>query len=68
VSLDLKDFRPVDPGRVNMMDPMEVLYWCADLNCTEAELDDAVTQVGEHISAVRDHLETLAAMSARKTA
>jgi len=61
VSRDLNDFRPVDPGRINMTDPMEIQYWCAELHCTEAELDDAVMQVGENISAVRDHLETLAA-------
>ena len=53
---DLTDFRPLDPGRVNSMDPIELRYWCRELHCTEAELKDALSKVGEHITAVREQL------------
>jgi hypothetical protein len=53
---DLTHFRPLDPGRVNSMDPIELRYWCRELHCTEAELMDAMTKVGEHITAVREQL------------
>lgn len=56
---DTKRFRPLDPGRVNTMDALEVQYWCTELNCTQAELQEAVSNAGDHISAVRAHLETL---------
>jgi hypothetical protein len=54
---DLKHFRPLDPGRINTMDPLELRYWCAALRCTEAQLEEAVESVGEHVAAVRQHLE-----------
>ncbi len=50
------DFEPLDPGRVNTMDPAELHYWCKELRCTEAELKDAVSKVGEHVTAVREQL------------
>ena len=53
---DLTNFRPLDPGRVNSMDPIELRYWCRELHCTEAELKDALSKVGEHITAVREEL------------
>ncbi|MGO4330084.1 DUF3606 domain-containing protein [Cupriavidus sp. 2TAF22] len=59
MSHDLKDFRPLDPGRVNTMDGVEVQYWCMALNCTSAELQEAVANAGDHISAVRARLEAL---------
>jgi len=49
-------FEPLDPGRVNAMDPIEMAYWCKELHCTEAELLDAVSRVGEHVAAVRQQL------------
>ncbi len=54
---DLKNFRPLDPGRINSMDPIEMRYWCKELHCSEAQLEDAVAQVGEHVAAVRQLLE-----------
>jgi len=54
---DLKHFRPLDPGRINTMDPVELRYWCAALHCTEEQLEEAVERVGEHVAAVRQHLE-----------
>ena len=47
---------PMDPGRVNALDPLEVVYWCSDLHCTEAQLKAAVAAVGEHVTEVRQHL------------
>lgn len=56
---DLKDFRPLDPGRVNTMDPIEMRYWCRELHCTEGELEEAVDKVGEHVAEVREALVAL---------
>ena len=53
---DLSNFEPLDPGRVNSMDPIELQYWCRELQCTEVALKDAVSKVGEHVTAVREHL------------
>ena len=52
------DFKPLDPGRINAVDPVELQYWCEELDCTEAELKDAVFKVGEHVTAVRAELES----------
>jgi len=49
-------FKPLDPGRIHLAEPLEVQYWCHQLHCTEAQLEDAVTKVGVHVTAVRDHL------------
>lgn len=47
---------PSDPGRVDVIDPLELQYWCAELHCSENELNETVAQVGEHVAAVRDQL------------
>ena len=52
----LMHFKPLDPGRINPIDPVEMEYWSKELHCTEAELAQAVAQVGEHITSVRDYL------------
>lgn len=49
-------FEPLDPGRINTMDPVELAYWCGELGCDEGRLQDAVDSVGEHVTAVRDWL------------
>ena len=49
-------FEPLDPGRVNSVDAAELQCWCNELHCTEAELKDAVSKVGEHVTAVRQQL------------
>ena len=49
-------FTPLDPGRINSMDPIELQYWCKELHCAEADLRNAVAAVGEHVTAVREHL------------
>lgn len=52
------DFSPLDPGRINAMDPVEVAYGCRELGCAEAELHAAVARVGDHVTEVRDPLAT----------
>ena len=49
---------PLDMGRINMSDALEIEYWCRELGCTEAALNDAVAKVGEHVAAVREQLRT----------
>lgn len=51
------EFRPLDPGRINLTDPLEVQYWCRELGCSTSDLESAVDQAGDHISAVRAQLE-----------
>ena len=53
---DLSNFKPLDPGRVNSMDPNELRYWSKEFHCTEAQLKDAVSKVGEHVAEVREQL------------
>ena len=50
-------YRPLDPGRIDTLDSIELRYWCKELGCTEAELTEAISKVGAHVSAVREHLE-----------
>jgi Protein of unknown function (DUF3606) len=49
-------FKPLDPGRINVIDREELEYWSRELHCTETELAEAVIQAGEHTTAVRDYL------------
>ena len=53
---DPSSFRPLDPGRVNAVDPIELQYWCRELQCTEDELLKAVGSVGGHVAEVREFL------------
>ena len=53
---DQSGFKPLDPGRVNAVDPLELQYWCKELKCTEVELVKAVGRVGEHVAEVRQFL------------
>ncbi|QBY55770.1 DUF3606 domain-containing protein [Cupriavidus oxalaticus] len=54
---ETSELGPLDPGRVNMMDPLEVQYWCRELRCSERQLEEAVRAAGDHIAAVRETLE-----------
>lgn len=47
-------FTPLDPGRINSMDPVELQYWCNEFHCAETDLRYAIAAVGEHVTAVRD--------------
>jgi hypothetical protein len=49
-------YKPLDPGRVDTLDRVELQYWCKELHCNEDELMDAVSKVGEHIAALREYL------------
>ena len=49
-------FKPLDPGRIDIIDQEELAYWSKEFHCTEPELAQAVTQVGEHVTAVREYL------------
>jgi hypothetical protein len=49
-------FEPLDPGRVNVMDPVELKYWCKQFGCTEHQLNQIVARVGEHVAVVRQAL------------
>ena len=51
------DFTPLDPGRINAMDAIELQYWCKELGCTDEELKEAVAKAGEHVTAVREQLK-----------
>ena len=52
----LTSHRPLDPGRIDSLDRDDLQYWSKELGCTEAELAEAISHVGEHVAAVRDHL------------
>lgn len=52
-------FKPLDPGRVNAVDPIELQYWCKELNCTEEELLKAIGSVGEHLAEIRQVLASM---------
>lgn len=56
MSDDLAHFHPLDPGRINTIDPVELKYWCQQLHCNEAQLREALTKAGDHVTAVRDQL------------
>ena len=49
-------FTPLDPGRINSLDPIELQYWCKELRCADADLKNAIAAVGEHVAAVREYL------------
>ena len=48
--------RPQDASRVNVHEEYEVRYWTGKFGCTEAELRNAVKQVGTSAAAVEQHL------------
>ena len=53
---DLTRRGPEDPRYINLNQDHELRYWCNELNCTEKELRDAVTLVGNSARAVRTYL------------
>ena len=48
---------PTDAQRIDINDPNEVRNWCSSLNCTEAQLRNAVAAVGTWAHHVRDYLK-----------
>ena len=57
MSTDPQAFKPLDPGRVDPLDEQEMAYWCRELACSEAQLEAAIAQVGEHVAALRAFFE-----------
>jgi hypothetical protein len=57
MSMPPPSFRPLDPGRVNTTDPVELAFWSAELDCSVEDLMAVIDEVGEHIAAVRAALE-----------
>ncbi|MEJ8823681.1 DUF3606 domain-containing protein [Variovorax humicola] len=53
---DQAHYKPLDPGRIDAVDVVEIKYWCQQLHCTEQELRDAIAAVGDHVTAVRERL------------
>ncbi len=49
-------YLPLDPGRIDSLERAGLQYWCQELGCTEVELTEAISKVGEHVTAVREHL------------
>ncbi|MFJ7007941.1 DUF3606 domain-containing protein [Pseudomonas putida] len=47
---------PADAKRIDVNDANEVKNWCSSLNCTEAQLKNAVETVGTWAHDVRDYL------------
>ncbi|GAC1581715.1 MAG: hypothetical protein NVS3B5_15890 [Sphingomicrobium sp.] len=52
--LDMRE--PVDKCRVNINQWADVLYWCREFGCNEAQLQVTVREVGTDVAAVRDQL------------
>lgn len=57
-------YMPLDPGRVDLLDPLERDYWCREFGCTADALADAVAAVGTHTTEVREHLRSTGGSSA----
>ena len=53
---ELRGFEPLDRGRIHLLDPLEVKFWCRELGCTAPQLKDTVAKVGTHTAAVREAL------------
>ncbi len=63
MSHDPHAFRPLDPSRINALDVVELRYWCIDLGCSERQLNQAISTVGDHVAAVREFLNTTGSCS-----
>ena len=51
------DFTPLDPGRIQANDPLEIDYWSKQLGCSSQVLLETIERVGEHVTVVREALE-----------
>ena len=54
---DRADFKPLDPGRIHVSDPVELAWWCTQLHCSQEQLTAAVAEVGDHVTVVREALQ-----------
>ena len=57
------DLVPRDFTAIDLAEPAEVAYWCANFRCTGSELRAAVFSVGTSVKAVTHHLRSLAGRS-----
>jgi len=57
------DLVPRDFTAIDLAEPAEVAYWCANFRCTGSELRAAVFSVGTSVKAVTQHLQSLAGRS-----
>lgn len=46
----------VDPDRIDIDDPKQLAEWARKLDCSQAQLRDAVKAVGDEAGAVEMHL------------
>ncbi|MDJ1483485.1 DUF3606 domain-containing protein [Cytophagaceae bacterium YF14B1] len=56
MSDDLTKKRPQDASKINIHEPYEVNWWCAELGCTKAQLVAAVKAVGVFVKDVKQYL------------
>jgi hypothetical protein len=54
-------YKPLDPGRIDTQNQVELEYWSRELHCTPAELAQAVDRVGVHVTVEREYLASHAA-------
>lgn len=53
---DLTRKRPHDSQRINLDQEHEVQYWCDKFDCTEEELREAVSLIGDSSAVVQRYL------------
>ncbi len=53
---DLTDRGAQDRSRINLEEDWEINYWTNELECTESELREAVSEVGNSADSVRRYL------------
>jgi hypothetical protein len=53
---DDKPHDPVIRSRIDVEEPKQVTYWCAQLRCSESQLRDAVSRVGSTVARVEAYL------------
>ena len=53
---DLTNRGAQDRSRINLEESWEITYWTKKFGCTEAELRDAIQEVGNAADSVRKYL------------
>lgn len=51
--------RMPDYWRIDLSQPWQVRFWTREFEVTEEELREALREAGDHVGAVRAHLERL---------
>jgi hypothetical protein len=55
-----KNWTPTDTGRINLIEELEVQWWCDRFGCTEVALRSAVSKVGPTADSVERELKQAA--------